>query len=640
MAQGAPTGGPPGGAAPPPRGELGFFHPASEPELVALVRMAAAEGLLCRVRGSAHSVSRAIYADPLSKIRNRTDRQHPSPGESVEIMLDRYREFRVIDPVNKIVEVDAGIHLGADPSNPMRTATWETSLLCQLAQRGWMVSNLGGVTRQTISGFTATGSSGGSVKYSFNDDIIGFRLIDASGQVHVLSRNDPNPGKREQFHAMVPNLGLLGIVSTVTLQCVDTYNIAGQESITTVDECAIDLFGNGTPEKPSLEQFLREIDYGRLLWWPQRGVEKIEVWQAQRTAPQPGFKAHHYEQFSNHPYLTEIAVSLLYTVLGNLKDLTQTHEQFDHTFDRAQQLLEETSGIVKLGALGKRLAKLICDGAQRCAEGVVVALKPFAGLIECALPVLFPALVGAFVKPDSAKQGNEKGEPQSFHDFAYAGLPMDNEAEDRILPMGFTEIWLPLHRAGDVMTLLRDYFKEAKSAREAYSRTGIYGWEVYAAKATPFWMNAAHADGDGEEWRNGVFRVDPFWFNADARDPVQTFYPQFWNLLREHGIPYRLHWAKYQPNYAANNSKWVGYFAARYPRWQDFLDLRAQRDPDDVFLTSYWRERFGLWRAGPPPPPPGPSPPPPPPPPRPPASSLARFSAPPPAPPAPSPPAS
>ena len=40
---------------------------------------------------------------------------------------------------------------------------------------------------------------------------------------------------------------------------------------------------------------------------------------------------------------------------------------------------------------------------------------------------------------------------------------------------------------------------------------------------------------------------------------------------------------------------WVDFFRAQYPRWDDFLRLRAERDPNNIFLTDYWRDRFGLW---------------------------------------------
>ena len=48
-------------------------------------------------------------------------------------MLDRYRGWHVKDEARKLVEAEAGIHLGADPSDPTGTATLETSLLSQLA---------------------------------------------------------------------------------------------------------------------------------------------------------------------------------------------------------------------------------------------------------------------------------------------------------------------------------------------------------------------------------------------------------------------------------------------------------------------------------------------------------------------------
>ena len=118
-----------------------------------------------------------------------------------------------------------------------------------------MLSNLGGITHQTVSGFTATGSSGGSVRHSVNENLWAFRVIDATGAVQEFSKNDADP---DEFYAMSPNLGLLGVVSKIVFKCEDTYNISGQEAITTIDGCAVDLFGTGPPGRLSLEQFLRK----------------------------------------------------------------------------------------------------------------------------------------------------------------------------------------------------------------------------------------------------------------------------------------------------------------------------------------------------------------------------------------------
>ena len=49
----------------------------------------------------------------------------------------------------------------------------------------------------------------------------------------------------------------------------------------------------------------------------------------------------------------------------------------------------------------------------------------------------------------------------------------------------------------------------------------------------------------------------------------------------------RPHWGKMHTRTAAN-------LAEAYPRWQDFLDLRAKLDPQGLFLTPYLRRLFGL----------------------------------------------
>ncbi|HTR89085.1 MAG TPA: hypothetical protein VMG62_03135, partial [Solirubrobacteraceae bacterium] len=434
----------------------GFHHPASEAELVALVKDAYARGRQLRVRGAVHSVSHAIYGDPVGELPNRVDQQSPPGGDCIEVMLDRYRGWRVKDEGRKLVEVEAGIHLGEDPSDPTGGATLETSLLRQLwDERKWTLSNLGGITHQTVSGFTATGSSGGSVRFSVNENLYGFRIIDGTGEVHELTREDADP---DLFHSCSPNMGLLGVVSTIVLECVDAYNISGQESISTVQECDIDLFGEGGEGRPSLEEFLRDAEYARLEWWPQRGVDRVLVWQAQRMAPQLGFRPERYREFAAHPGSAETFISILYTIIGNLDDLSRARPQLERTFARVRELLEVVPAIEKLGRFGEALAKFISHGADHGLDAAIEVMKPFAGWLEGEVPSVFPKLLGIFIPLDSAKEGVEKGEPQSFRDYAWQGLPMDNAADDRILPTEFTEIWLPLPRAQQAMRLLRDYF--------------------------------------------------------------------------------------------------------------------------------------------------------------------------------------
>jgi hypothetical protein len=65
------------------------------------------------------------------------------------------------------------------------------------------------------------------------------------------------------------------------------------------------------------------------------------------------------------------------------------------------------------------------------------------------------------------------------------------------------------------------------------------------------------------------------------------FFQQFWDLFRDNGIPFRLHWGKYLPDF--DHAEWAAYFRSQLPRWDEFLALRSRLDPDNIFLTDYWR---------------------------------------------------
>ncbi|HEY5286429.1 MAG TPA: hypothetical protein VIJ50_04925 [Solirubrobacteraceae bacterium] len=574
--------------APTPAGD-GFHHPASEQELAALVAYAYNEGLQLRVRGATHSVSHAIYTDPLEDLPNRVSQEAPPSGPNLNVMLDRYRGWRVREEERKLVEAQAGIHLGGDPNDPAGTATVQSSLLWQLwKQKGWMLSDTGGIAHQTVSGFTATGSSGGSLQYSANRNLWGFRYIDGRGEVHEVTREDADS---DLFEAMCPNLGLLGVISTITFECVETFDIEGQEATTTIEDCAVDVFGPGAPGRPSLEQFLRDTPFARLEWWPQRGVERMVTWQAVAAPPRPGFQPNPYRRFGEvDPEIAQHLFGIVFTIIGNLDRLSAAKGKLEAGFDELEQVLE-LLGKKDLGEVGRLLGEVLAKAIEFGVDVAITLLEPAAPLIRRELPRFYPKLVNAFVTLDKDKDDHG---PQRFADWAWHGLPMDNSTNDVVLPTEFTEAWLPLSQSRQVMGLLRDYFSEPKDDHEALARTGTYAWELYAVMSERFWLNAAYSGGQ-DEWSEGTLRIDAYWFAGNAADPTETLYLGFWKLLRDAGIPFRLHWAKFQPSYAPGDRTWVDFFSGQYPRWEDFLRLRAERDPNNIFLTGYWRDRFGLW---------------------------------------------
>ncbi|HYQ02244.1 MAG TPA: D-arabinono-1,4-lactone oxidase [Polyangiaceae bacterium] len=495
----------------------GFHHPRSEQELAAFVRLARRQGQQLRVRGSAHSVRAAIFADPgLSNI---------------DVMLDQYAGV-VFDDQRCRVTVQAGCHLGVDPRDPTGTSTWGNSLLAQLDARGWALPDLGGVTHQTVSGFLMTGSCGGTTQHAIEDAVLALRLIDGTGTVHELER-----GRDELFEAALCSMGLLGVISTVTLQCVPRYDIIGEEHITSESDTAYSLFGDG---HEGLDGFFRTSEYARLMWWPQEGVRQVVTWQARRMRD-----ADYGAQTGPRGFLKPKR----YSALGAEIDSPQLASLANQAAQIAGGLFYD--GLALAARAKARLPSSVGTSRLRSA---------FANQ-------LLPRVLRSFVS---------EGARQCFWDSWCHGLPLDNQISELSMPTDFTEIWLPLERAGEVMRALRSHYDRA-----GYDATGAFICEVYAARATRAWLHPAH--------HRDSLRIDLFWFRRNPGDPSRTYFEQFWRLLQPFG--YRLHWGKILPADPALGEK---YLRRQYPRWDDFLAARARLDPDGVFFTRYWRAALGV----------------------------------------------
>ena len=558
------------------RGQDGLSHPRDEAAVADAVRFAAAHGRRLRVRGAGHAPPGSTAVD--------------DPRDLV-VSLDRMRALRVLDDGERLVEAQAGIHLGADPSADGPQGTLESGLLYQLADRyGWTLSSTGGITHQTLGGYLATASAGGTLQHSLVDQVAAVRLVDGRGEVRVFSGWDREPG----LAAVLPSLGLLGVITTVALRCEPLFTIAGQEAIVDLEHAAVDLTGPGREGRSSLASFLTQAEYARIEWWPQRGAERLLIWQAQRTSAQPGFAPTRYEEFTRYPVLAEALISTLYVIFGNLAEPSRVSTLLRRNARHVHAALGGLDAAGRLTPRRRQIARLL-PGVMRAAASLAPLLGP---ALEGSLPWLVPVVLDRVLPLDAHKPGMRRGEPQSFRDWGWQGLPMDNQASDVLLASRFTELWVPLARAQEVIRVLRAYFAEPARTRDSYRRTGLFAYELYGARACAGWLHPGYSDGC-DEWRDGALRVDVYWFSDNAADPLERFFVQFWDLLRAHDIPFRLHWGKEQPASTPADRRWLELFAARYPRWDDFLALRAELDPDEVFLTGYWRDRLGLWREPP-----------------------------------------
>ena len=617
----------------------GCFHPKSEDEIQTLIQETKQMKGTIRVAGSGHSVWEAIAPPGFTGDVDSPERI---------LILDKYTDIVSTEACEDgsgdiLVTVQAGCYLGTSPRHPVGSAitptpptsppppnvteggTWEDSFLYQISQlpgspngEGYALPDLGGITHQSVGGFLSTGSAGGTTKFSLADHIVGLRIIDGNGVAHDLSPDDPKT--KEWFAAAGVSMGLCGILSTVTLRCVPAFNIRGTETTAPAkDHPDVDFYDLGTG-KPNMPDFLRQTDYTRMMWWPQYNFDRLVVWQAERIAPEPGFVPKPYAELGKGPTIKQVGASLLYTVLGNLHnpnqlakhmsnlqaqasitekasdflgtlesvgtDIDTPEEQsiFSELFDKAKSLVGLDSGQTKAAPW---FVELIGHYIDQWIAGELHSEKwaAIAALIEKLIPKYIGTVLGFFVEDNSAKNP-----PQQFQDYSYNGLPMDNGMDDILMPTWFTEIWIPFTDEGREVQrsieVLRNLFNADGTPEGCYKATGPFSIELYATGkgSDRFYMDASHGDND-------LFRIDVFWFGLNDTNPLDEFYPQFWNALDAAGIEYRLHWGKFLPNPDPQSPDRI---TKQYPQWPAFNQARTQLDPDNIFLTNYWQQHLGI----------------------------------------------
>lgn len=187
------------------------------------------------------------------------------------------------------------------------------------------------------------------------------------------------------------------------------------------------------------------------------------------------------------------------------------------------------------------------------------------------------AIIGALLKKfvDTSKP------PETFDDRWLTVLPSDNQVRvDSLIKLVMTEIWLPTSQIGATLDRLTTML-------ETQAMAGNFAVELYGAKQSPFWMSPAH-EGD-------VVRVDVFWWAYNVGNPL-THFGHFWDTLLE--LPgARLHWGKQLPEVGQRyGSVEFGpdLLRHRYSRMNDWLALRAQFDPERLFVSDYWVDVLGL----------------------------------------------
>ncbi|XP_062502317.1 L-gulono-1,4-lactone dehydrogenase-like [Corticium candelabrum] len=205
-----------------------WHQPATVQEIVAIVSEAAERGERVKVVGAGHSFS------PIGLTTGRI------------MNLDRLRLVLDVDEISMQVTVQAGIRL--------------RDLNRQLGTRGLALENIGSIDAQSLGGAISTSTHGSGIGFSsMSTKVVWMELVLANGSLLNVSKET-----EELFAASLNGLGLLGIITTVRLQCVKDYNVIRRDILVGIDH-VID----------SWSEYVEKYDHFTYFWIPYTESAKL-----------------------------------------------------------------------------------------------------------------------------------------------------------------------------------------------------------------------------------------------------------------------------------------------------------------------------------------------------------------------------
>eukprot|EP00111_Clytia_hemisphaerica_P007729 TCONS_00022453-protein len=438
-----------------------------------------------------------------------------------------------VDP-HIFVKVGGGCSLGINPDDIVTgkdKSSISTSFNYQIDSWGYALPDLGGITQQTVGGFMLTGSAGGSITYAFSEAIEMIEFVDGTGTVQHAKRGT------DLWKAVGVSMGLFGVVTNITFKVSKRFLVQGIEKNEKFADSTIGPQGkpvkDPTKQTYKLQKSIEEKEYYRALWFPQ--VDRVQTWECSRVP--------HKEFFANiNSYVNELA--------------TKPDEAM----------------------LGLRLIDFLLN-----LEKNTIPFKDLELILDCVLDIIVRYIFKIFVPL------GDEGESH-YCDLWWKALPTDDKVPvDTTMKMVFTEVWMPIDQSDEVMRRLTKMLGGQDGWKKA-SNTPI---EFYGAKKSDFWLSMSN--------QGNMVRVDPFWYANnidDAQHKNRTaYFANFWNALMDiKGICF--HWGKFLPEVGETygrtkyDSKKImeAFNKSNLIKWNV---LRSKHDPQDVFLTEYWKAQLG-----------------------------------------------
>lgn len=237
--------------------------PTTEDELGALIGRGVAEQRAVKVVGSGHSFTDIACADG-----------------GLMVGMAGFAGIEAVDRVTNRVTVGAGTVLA--------------DLNAALHGLGLALPNLGDIDAQTIAGATATATHGTGARFQcISTAIVGARIVTGDGSVLEVSEQE----RPDLLDAIRVGIGALGIVTSLTLQCVPAFNLHAVDSTHHIDEIVDDI-----------DDLAASNDHVEFYWFPNTEVGQLLV---NNRTTEPVARRGRVSSFVNDEVLANGAFGLL-----------------------------------------------------------------------------------------------------------------------------------------------------------------------------------------------------------------------------------------------------------------------------------------------------------------------------------------
>ena len=212
-----------------------IYYPTSQEEIISLIKSCNETHTPIKVVGAKHSYNDIFCAGK----------------EGINISLKKFNAIVNINHQKHTVKVQAGIRIPA--------------LIKILKPNKLSLKNLGTNVFDSLAGACSTGYHGSGIEHGiFASNVLEFEIITPLGERKVIKNSD------ESFKIYAVGLGMLGVITHITLQCEPSYKLEVIEKKMDLEEI-----------EAQFETLLAENDHFKFIWIPH--TTEFMVWLANRT---------------------------------------------------------------------------------------------------------------------------------------------------------------------------------------------------------------------------------------------------------------------------------------------------------------------------------------------------------------------